>query len=133
MPVFLSPGPYSEPYLFVNTRFEIQAIDLLTHRTGIFRGVTDSNAIAIDTVEMKLYFDDNDNIFRAGVSGTGVEVVMKDANVNKMTIDWIGRRIFWIGSRINQIFVANLDGQEKRVLTNTNTSSQSIAVDPTSG
>ena len=115
----------------MNTRSEIHAIDSLTHRTGIFRGVTDGNAIAIDTMEMKLYFDDNDNILRAGVDGIGVEVVMKDANVNKMTIDWIGRRIFWTSR--DRIFVANLDGQKKTVLTNTYTNPQSIAVDPTSG
>ncbi len=132
--VILPPGPYSDPYLFINARTEILAIDLLTNRTGVvIRGLEDSEAIAIDTVEMKLYFNDNNDILRAHVNGAGIEVIIKDADANKMTIDWRGRRIFWTAAPPNRIYVAKLDGQERRVLTNTITRPNGIAVDPYSG
>ncbi len=132
--VILPPGPYSDPYLFINARTEILAIDLLTNRTGVvIRGLEDSEAIAIDTVEMKLYFNDNNDILRAHVNGAGIEVIIKDADANKMTIDWRGRRIFWTAAPPNRIYVAKLDGQERRVLTNTITRPNGIAVDPNSG
>ncbi len=130
----LFSGPYSDPYLFINARTEILAIDLLTNRTGVvIRGLEDSDAIAIDTVEMKLYFNDNNDILRAHVNGAGIEVIIKDADPNKMTIDWRGRRIFWTAAPPNRIYVAKLDGQERRVLTNTITRPRGIAVDPNSG
>ncbi len=130
----LFSGPYSEPYLIISANTELLAIDLPTNRTGmVIRGVEDGKAIAIDTVKMKLYFTDNNDILSADVNGAGVEVIIKDADASKMTIDWRGRRIFWTASPPNRIYVAKLNGQERRVLTNTITRPIGIAVDPNSG
>ncbi len=90
--------------------------------------------MAIDTVDMKLYFGENGGISRANIDGTGVEVILKNANVYRMAIDWIGRRIFWtktLGE--GRIFVVNLDGKEKRQLISTEGLTYGIAVDSTVG
>ena len=114
---------------------EIHAIDLLTKETGvIIRGLTGSdNAMAIDMVNMKLYFENNNDISRANFNGTGVEVVLQNADVTKMAIDCIGRRLFWTNFFQRRIYVAALDAKWKRIITNTKKSPHDIAVDPTAG
>ena len=90
--------------------------------------------MAIDTVDMKLYFGENGGISRANIDGTGVEVILKEANVHRMAIDWIGRRIFWTKLPLEKrIFVVNLDGKEKRQLISTERRPSGIAVDSTVG
>ena len=82
---------------------------------------------------MKLYFENNSHISRAHINGTNVEVIIKNAKVNKMAIDWIGRRIFWTESSSKRISVADLDEKERRVLANTIKSPRDIEIDATTG
>ncbi len=91
--------------------------------------------MAIHTMDMKLYFGENGGIFRANLDGTGVEVILKNAKVFRMAIDWIGRRIFWTKYLLQrQIFVVNLDGKEERPLIRTDALwVYGIAVDSTVG
>ena len=91
--------------------------------------------MAIDVKNEKLYFEDNNTISSANLDGTGVEVIIKNADVYKMAIDWIGRRIFWTHDTGKGIFVANLNGKERRLLINTALPywSFGIAVAPTVG
>ena len=112
---------------------EIHVVDLLRNKTGLLIPSLQSSAIGIDTVEMKLYFENNSHISRAHINGTNVEVIIKNANVNKMAIDWIGRRIFWTESLSKRISVADLDGKERRVLANIIKSPRDIEIDATTG
>ncbi len=91
--------------------------------------------MAIEIKNEKLYFEDNKGIFRANLDGTGVEVIIKTANIRKMAIDWIGRRIFWTqSSRPYGISVANLNGKERRLLIQTSWyEAIGLSVDPTVG
>ncbi len=97
--------------------------------------------MAIDTVDMKFYFGENGGISRANIDGTGVEVILKEANVFKMAIDWIGRRIFWTKNsteknsteKFHGIFVVNLDGKQGRQFISTEWRPYGIAVDSTVG
>ena len=82
---------------------------------------------------MRIYFENNSHISRVYNNGTNVEVIIKNANVNKMAIDWIGRRIFWTESSSKRISVADLDGKERRVLVNTRKSPRDIEIDATTG
>ena len=83
---------------------------------------------------MKLYFGENGGISRANLDGTGVEVILKNANVYKMAIDWIGHRIFWTKYPAKmRIFVVNLDGKEERQLIRTQAYVYGIAFDSTVG
>ena len=125
------PGP---PYLLMNTFDDIQAAHLSTERKGVVTsGLQYSEAIAIDTVEMKLYFESNESIWMREVNRVEVKVIIKNANVEKMAIDWIARRILWTESSSKRISVATLDGKERRVLTNTVRNPRGIAIDSTSG
>ncbi len=91
--------------------------------------------MAIDMKNEKLYFKDNYGISSANLDGTGVEVILKNANIRKMAIDWIGRRLFWTqSSRPYGISVANLNGKERRLLIMTSQYSPfGITIDPTVG
>ena len=95
--------------------------------------ILNSDAIAFDTVEMKLYFDDGRQINVRGNSLQDGNVIIPNANVKKMTVDWIGRRFFWTEESSNRIFVANLDGEEKSVIANALGKPHGIAIDPISG
>ena len=127
------PGP--TPYLFMNTGYDIKAVHLSTQKKGFLTGGLggSSKGMAIDTVEMKLYFEKNNGIWMREINRIEVKVIIKNANVEKMAIDWIGRRIFWTESSSKWISVATLDGKERRVLTNTVRNPRGIAIDSTSG
>ena len=127
------PGP--TPYLFMNTRYDIKAVHLSTQKKGFLTGGLggSSEAMAIDTFEMKLYFEKNNGIWMKEINRVEVKVIIKNANVEKMAIDWIGRRIFRTESSLKRISVATLDGKERRVLTNTVSTPRGIAIDSTSG
>jgi hypothetical protein len=121
--------------LFISSESEIHAIDLLTHDTSVvIRRLKNSEAMAIDMKNEKLYFEDNNTISSANLDGTGVEVIIKKADVWNMAIDWIGRRIFWTQYNPDGIFVANLNGKERRLLIKTSPYlPDAIAVDPIVG
>ena len=92
--------------------------------------------MAIDIKNEKLYFADNNNISSRNLDGTGVEVIIKKANIRYgyMAIDWIGRRILWTQHSPYGISVANLNGKERRLLIKTSPYiPHSIAVDPIVG
>ena len=126
------PGP--TPYLFMNTLNDIQAVHLSTERKGVVTsGLRSSESIAVDTVEMKLYFENNNGIWMREINRVEVKVIIKNANVYKMAIDWIGRRIFWTEYWLKRISVATSDGKERRVLTSTIRNPRGIAIDSTSG
>lgn len=101
--------------MFITSVSEIYAIDLLTtDRTIVMRGLNDSYGMDIDTVDMKLYFRDGNNISSANFDGTVKRVILKNAKVFRMAIDWIGNRIFWTEYPWEKrIFVANLNGKGK--------------------
>ena len=90
--------------------------------------------MAIDINNEKLYFEDNNGISSANLNGTGVEVIIKNANVYKMAIDWIGRRILWTQYSPYGISVANLNGKGGRLLIQTSLYQPfGLSVDPTVG
>ena len=89
--------------------------------------------MAIDTVEMKLYFQEDGHIKVRDNNREDVNVIISNGNVEKMTVDWIGRRIFWTEVTQNRISVANLDGKERRVIANTSGKPRGIAIDAISG
>ena len=89
--------------------------------------------MAIDMVNMKLYFRYGYNIYTVNFNGTGVELVLQNVDVEKMTIDWIGRRIFWTDLFERRIYVAALDAKWRRIIIKTLNKPHNIAIDPTAG
>ena len=113
---------------------------MLTHdvtrvadRLGFGNGY--NGGLGIDIEDKKLYFGDaNGSLSKANFDGSGRKVILKNAKVHKMAIDWIGRRIFWTKYPWQpRIFVVNMDGKHKRTLTSTQTRTFGIAVDPNVG
>ena len=125
------PGP--TPYLLISTWDKIHAVDLLTDQRGIMTSRLGTNTLTTDSVNMKLYFEDDGKIKVRDNNREDVNVIVTNANVEKMTVDWIGRRIFWTEKYQKRISVANLDGKERRVIANTLGKPLGIAVDPISG
>ena len=140
MDVSFFPDLYPHPYLFIRSRSEIQAVDLLTHDVTrvadkLGNGYGLNAGLAIDIKERKLYFGDgNGSLSKANFDGSGRKAILKNAKVYKMAIDWIGRRVFWTKfPRERRIFVVNMDGKHERTLTSTQGTPYGIAVDPNVG
>ena len=130
------PGLYPHPYLFMRSGSEIEAVDLLTHdSTRVVDSLGNGYGLVIDIKEKKLYFGDgNGSLSKASFDGSGRKVILKNAKVYKMAIDWIGRRIFWTKNPLEKrIFVVNMDGKHERTLTRTRDFLRGIAVDPNVG
>ena len=85
----------------------------------------------IDTVDKKLYFDKGTNISRANYDGSSVEVIVQNVDPGSVRVDWKGRRIFWIKN--NDISIATLNGQDRRVLKTTESDPYDLVVDSNSG
>ena len=126
--------------MFIRSKSKIEAIDMLTHdatrvanRLGIGNGL--NAGLGIDIEDKKLYFGDgNGSLSKANFDGSGRKVILKNAKVHKMAIDWIGRRIFWTKYPWQpRIFVVNMDGKHERTLTSTPDWVYGIAVDPNVG
>ena len=127
-----SAGPYPEPYLFIRSETEILAIDLLTLDTTVVISGLTSAAMDIDTVKKKLYFRKGNNISRANYDGSSVEVIVQNVTPWRVRVDWKGRRIFWTNFN-NEISMATLNGQERRVLRTTEDWVYDLAVDSNAG
>ena len=130
------PDLYPHPYLFIRSASEIEAVDLLTHDvTRVADKLGDGYGLAIDIKEGILYFGDgNGSLSKANFDGSGRNVILKNAKVYKMAVDWIGRRIFWIKTGSDKhIFVVNMDGKHERTLAITPEVPYGIAVDPNVG
>ena len=89
-------------------------------------------AMDIDTVDKKLYFREGDNISRANYDGSSVEVIVQKVYPYRLRVDWKGRRIFWI-TLGDEISMATLNGQERRVLTTTDNQPWDLEVDSNAG
>ncbi|XP_046861618.1 uncharacterized protein LOC124454909 [Xenia sp. Carnegie-2017] len=65
------------------------------------------NDIEIDVVENVLYYIDDNDIKRGNLALTRNEIFAKNVSVHDITVDWIGRRIFYIDSTniIYQIYL----------------------------
>ncbi|XP_046861514.1 low-density lipoprotein receptor-related protein 5-like [Xenia sp. Carnegie-2017] len=65
------------------------------------------NDIEIDVVESVLYYIDDKDIKRGNLDLTRNEIFAKNVSVHDITVDWIGRRIFYIDSTniIYQIYL----------------------------
>ena len=85
----------------------------------------------IDTVDKKLYFRQGNNILRANLDGSSVEVIVQNAKPRRVRVDWKRRRIFWISG--NEISTAILNGQERRVFRTTEDTPYDLAVDSIEG
>ena len=89
----------------------------------------------IDTVDKKLYYLKGNNILRANYDGSSEEVIVQNENASPRTVrvDWKGRRIFWTTYFNNEISMATLNGQERRVLRETENRPYDLAVDSNAG
>ena len=124
--------------MFIRSWNEILAIDLLTLDTTVVISGLTGRAMDIDTVDKKLYFRKGNNISRANYDGSSEEVVVQNADPRRVRVDWKGRRIFWTkGNAIfdpyNEISMATLNGQERRVLRTTEDNLYDLAVDSNAG
>ena len=121
--------------MFIRSLTEILAIDLLTLDTTVVISGLAGRAVDIDTVDKKLYFENGTNISRANYDGSSVEVIVQNVGPYRLRVDWKGRRIFWIAAslRYNEISMATLNGQERRVLTTTANQPLDLAVDSNAG
>ena len=91
-------------------------------------------AVDIDTVDKKLYFSNGNNLCRANYDGSSVEVIVQNAKPRRVRVDWKGRRIFWTKSYgSNEILIATLNGQERRVFRTTENKPLDLVVDSNAG
>ena len=117
--------------MLIRSETEIQAIDLLTLDIRLIISGLTSWAMDIDTVDKKLYFRQGNNILRANLDGSSVEVIVQDAEPWRVRVDWKRRRIFWISG--NEISTATLNGQERRGFRTTENEPYDLAVDSIEG
>ena len=120
--------------MLLASKSEILAVDLTTLDTKVtVDGKRDIQALAIDARSKKMYFAKHGKeIRRVNYDGTYEESVLKNAETTSLTIDWMGRRVFWTEYLMIPINVATLKGKDSRTI-NTATQPDNIAIDPIEG
>ena len=88
--------------------------------------------MSMDIINKKLYFENGTNIARSNFDGTDKELILTNADPTDMTIDWIGRRIFWTHNE-EGIMMADMNGKYKRLVKKTVWNAKGIAVDSNKG
>ena len=88
----------------------------------------------LDIEEKKLYYSNQKHIYGTNLDVTDNKTIIANASANDIAIDWKGNRIFWNDYAGKEIFAANLDGKEKKVVMKSeNSYVMSIAFDPVAG
>ena len=74
-------------------------------------------------------------IYRSNYDGSNKTLIMEDVkNVEGVTIDWIGRKLYWVASESETIEVATLEGKYRKVLVYVGLENpRGMAVDPIAG
>ncbi|XP_045159844.2 very low-density lipoprotein receptor-like isoform X2 [Mercenaria mercenaria] len=89
-------------------------------KTLVSTGLDDPRAICVDPENGYMYWTDwgqNPKIERCGMNGENRETIVNGGDdlqwPNGLTIDYIGKRIYWIDSKLHKIGTANFDGSGK--------------------
>ncbi|XP_053382468.1 low-density lipoprotein receptor 2-like isoform X2 [Mercenaria mercenaria] len=89
-------------------------------KTLVSTGLDDPRAICVDPENGYMYWTDwgqNPKIERCGMNGENRETMVNGGDdlqwPNGLTIDYIGKRIYWIDSKLHKIGTANFDGSGK--------------------
>ncbi|KAL1455357.1 hypothetical protein WDU94_009457 [Cyamophila willieti] len=134
----------SSPFVIFSNRHELRGIDL---RTFNVKALISSlkNTIALDfyyTPNANMVFwtdvidDKIHNATLIGNSLTNIDVVVQTGltTAEGLAFDWIGKNLYWVESKVDQIEVAKLTGQYRRTLVAGDIESpRAIALDPRFG
>lgn len=122
---FTCLGVYPEPYLIILKFNKMYAVDILTEdfHVDIIHGFRDSfyhiccnhYDIEIDVSEDMIYYIELGDIKRSNLDMTDVEIFEENACAHDMTVDWIGRRIFYVKSN-NIIQQISLNSKNSSVM-----------------
>ena len=70
----------------------------------------------VDIKGKKLYFSNQQRIYKSNLDGTRNKTIIKNASANDIAIDWKARRILSNDYAGKEIFAANFDGEDNTVL-----------------
>ena len=90
--------------------------------------------IAVDHMRNQIYWTDliKESIYRAPIHGNedDTELVMDDlGQVESLTVDWIGRKLYWANSKRKCLDVIELDGSYSANVTHLASDSRPRAID----
>lgn len=90
-------------------------------KTLISEDLDDPRAICVDPENGYMYWTDwghEPKIERCGMNGENRKTIVEGGDdlqwPNGLTIDYIGKRIYWIDSKLHKIGTANMDGSDQR-------------------
>lgn len=74
-------------------------------------------ALTVDTVNNKIYFEDQRSLKRANLDGTNVETVAEKATrIYGIEIDHEANKLYWGGRDTGELYRSDLDGSNKEIL-----------------
>lgn len=92
-------------------------------RTLLHKGMDDPRAISLDPENGNMYWTDwgqEPKIEICGMDGNNRKVIVAQEQglgwPNGLTIDYIGKRIYWIDAKLHKIGTAKMDGSDVRVV-----------------
>lgn len=141
--IFIYPGAYPQPFMVLSSCTKIYAVDILTEdrlvkviedsRNDSFAISSCHDDIEIDVNESKIYFIYQKDVKRINFDFTDLETFAKNASAHDMTVDWIGRRIFFVQSN-NLIHQIAFNDKKKSIMKLTpGTKFYEITTDPLKG
>ncbi|XP_041433100.1 low-density lipoprotein receptor-related protein 2 isoform X2 [Xenopus laevis] len=110
-----------KPYLIFSNRYYLRNLSLDGQSYSlILQGLSIVAALDFDRVESRLYWIDAGRrvIERMFLNGTNKETIINsDVPAGEgLAVDWIGRKIYWLDSSKDCLYVADLDGRFRKKL-----------------
>ncbi|XP_078324342.1 low-density lipoprotein receptor-related protein 1-like isoform X2 [Crassostrea virginica] len=129
-------------FLIFSNRHEMRSVDLSNHNyAALVSGL--HNTVALDFYFEKKYifWTDvaDDKIFRGKLQGNALTDIQPIVDIGLATteglaVDWIGEKIYWVESKLYQIEVAGINGDNRTTLIAGNMiSPRAIVLDPRVG
>lgn len=107
---------------------------VVTDATGVAQNeIADIGAFSTTNASAKLYWVEDDKIFRANTDGSAIQQLLSGlGSPNGLAVDISSGKIYWIESDTNSLHRANLDGSASQTLDDTNlVNPQGIGLDVT--
>ncbi|XP_062600838.1 low-density lipoprotein receptor-related protein 1-like [Saccostrea cucullata] len=129
-------------YIIFSNRHEMRSVDLTNHNyAALVSGLHNTVALDFYYAQQYIFWTDvaDDKIFRGKLQGNALTDITPIVDIGLATteglaIDWIGEKIYWVESKLYQIEVAGINGENRTTLIAGNmVSPRAIVLDPRVG
>ncbi|XP_049818680.1 low-density lipoprotein receptor-related protein 2 [Aethina tumida] len=127
-----------EPWIVFTNKYYIRNMSIDAHVYNlVHQDLMNVVALDFDMMGQKMYFCDvtAKTIFRSSIGGGDKEPIIRHDShgLEGISIDWIGRKLYWLDRHSKNLDVAELDGTRRKTLKTSIADPRALVVHPGTG